>query len=201
MPFIHSAGRMLLYLHVPKTGGGTIEEWLKTVAPIRFYTVGVPTAMRCTPQHLRMTDYHSLFGPAFFDHVVMTVRNPYARIESEYRMRAEISGKDFWKAYPSFSLWLEQSLSIFANNPFYLDNHLRPQWEFHGSDVEILKYEDGLSSITARIAEILQVNAPQVVGRVHDTSMSNVTVQWDLSDRLRVQDVYRRDFELFGYDM
>lgn len=200
MPFVQIGTTRLLYLHVPKTGGGSVEAWLKTLAPLRFYSIGVPTGLRCTPQHLRMADIRELFGDDYFDHVVMTVRNPYDRIASEYRMRAVLSGKGFWKAFPSFSLWLEQVLEAATKNPFHLDNHIRPQWHFTGSGVEVLRYEDGLPAILGRIAESLEVPPPEDIPRVHDTSASGVKVHWDLADRLRVQDFYSRDFDLFGYD-
>jgi hypothetical protein len=199
MPFVQIGTTRLLYLHVPKTGGGTIEAWLKSLAPLRFHTVGVPVALRCTPQHLRMSDFRALFGDGFFDHAVMTVRNPYDRIASEYRMRAVLGGKGFWKAFPTFSLWLESVLDKARKDPFHLDNHLRPQWDFTGTGVEILRYEDGLPAIIGRIAEIVDIAPPVEIEHVHDTSQTGIEVSWDLADRLRVQEFYARDFELFGY--
>ena len=199
MPFIEHNNRRLLYLHVPKTGGTTIESWLGTIAPLRFHSVGLPTALRCTPQHLQMKDFNQIFGNGYFDHVVMTVRNPYDRIASEYRMQAMLEGKGVWKAARGFSLWLEQVLDARKDNPYFLDNHLRPQWEFLGSGVEVLKFEDGLPSIVARIATILGVEPPATLGHDYHTSASGITVKWDKIDRLRVQEVYRKDFESFGY--
>ncbi|MFV3078145.1 sulfotransferase family 2 domain-containing protein, partial [Niveispirillum fermenti] len=189
----------LLYLHVPKTGGGAIETWLKTLAPLHFHSIGMPNALRCTPQHFRMADFRALFGDGWFDHAAMTVRNPYDRIASEYRMRAVLSGQGFWKAWPQFSLWLETNLEAATKNPFHLDNHLRPQWEFHGSGVEVLRYEDGLLAAAAHMAMLLGVEPPTELPRVHDTSEAQIEVSWDLSDRLRVQEFYRKDFEIFGY--
>jgi hypothetical protein len=148
-----------------------------------------------------MADFRALFGEGFFDDVFMTVRNPYARIESEYRMRAMLAGKGFWKTSQTFSLWLEKNLETTAQNPFHLDNHLRPQWEFHGSKVRVLKYEAGLPAITAEIAAVLGVAAPTDLPRIHDTSQEPLEVVWDLADRLRVQEFYRKDFELFDYEM
>lgn len=200
MPYLHHQGRRLLYLHVPKTGGSTVETWLNTISSLHFHSVGVPAALRCVPQHFRMVDFSALFGKGYFDDAVMTVRNPYDRIASEYRMRALLAGKGFWKAWPSFSLWLEANLEAAAKNPFHLDNHLRPQWEFHGSDVEVLRFEDGLLAVTAQIAKLLDVSPPTNLPKVHDTSSASIEVSWDLSDRLRVQEFYRKDFELFGYE-
>nr|WP_240494010.1 sulfotransferase family 2 domain-containing protein [Paracoccus sp. SM22M-07] len=179
MPYLQHQGRRLLYLHVPKTGGSTVETWLKTISPLHFHSVGVPAALCCVPQHFRMVDFKALFGKGYFDNAVMTVRNPYDRIPSEYRMRALLAGKVFWKAWPSFSLWLEANLEAAAENPFHLDNHMRPQWEFHGSDVEVWRFEDGLLALTAHIAKLLNVSPPTNLPKVHDTSSASIEVSWD----------------------
>jgi hypothetical protein len=200
MPLIHHLGRTVLYLHVPKTGGGTIEAWLRSVAPLRFHSVGVPAALRCTPQHLRMSDFRDLFGDEYFDHVFMTVRNPYARVASEYRMHAALSGQGFWKAWPTFSHWLETHLHLAAAEPFALDNHLRPQWHFLGSGVEVLRFESGLPAILARMAEVIGAPPPAAPEHVHKTTGAGVAVAFDRIDRLRIQEFYARDFEIFGYD-
>lgn len=200
MPFITLSGRNLLYLHVPKTGGTTIEAWMKTLAPLQFHS-GMPPALRCTPQHLRMVDFRTLFAPGFFDVAVMTVRNPYDRIASEFRMRAVLAGKSFWNSYPDFSIWLERTLEAAAKNPFHLDNHLRPQWQFHGTGVEVLKFETGLPAILARMGEIFGAEPPAEPGHHYDTASSGIAFEWDLADRLRVQEFYRKDFEVFDYPM
>jgi hypothetical protein len=200
MPFVQTDARRLLYIHVPKTGGGTVEAWLGTIAPLRLYSVGLPTAMRCTPQHLRMSDIRSLLGDGFFDHALMTVRNPYDRIASEYRMQAVLGGRGFWNTFPRFSLWLETALAHAVRDPFHLDNHLRPQWEFTGSGVEVLKYEDGLHAVVERLAGLLDVPPPPTLPRIHDTSAADIAVDWDEVDRVRVHDFYRKDFEVFGYE-
>ena len=148
---------------------------------------------------MQMKDFHQLFGRDYFHNVVMTVRNPYDRMESEYRMRAVIDGEGFWKAWPSFSLWLEHALASQARDPYFLDNHLRPQWEFLGSEVEVLKFETGLAGVVGRIADILEVEPPLTLRHEYQTGDAGIGVEWDLVDRLRVQEVYRKDFEIFGY--
>lgn len=201
MPFVEFGNRRLLYLHVPRTGGSTIEAWLRTLSPMQLHSVGNPVALHCTPQHLRMSDIRSLFSDGYFDHVVMTVRNPYMRIESEYRMHVILGKEGFWGACPDFSLWLENTLSEAAQNAFLFDNHLRPQWEFLGDEVEVLRYEDGLDKAVARIAAMLGIEAPETLDKIYGTVADGITVNWDVVDILRVQDFYRKDFEVFGYDL
>lgn len=200
MPFVCFGAKAILYLHVPKTGGGTIEAWLRTLGPLHFHTVGLPAALRCTPQHLRMCDFRELFGDGFFHHVFMTVRNPYTRIVSEYRMRAVLAKQGFWQAWPTFSQWLETHLDLAAKDPFILDNHLRPQWHFLGSGVEVMKFEMGLPAIVARMANVIGVEPPSTLPHVHRTADQGPEVRFDRVDRLRVREFYARDFEEFGYD-
>ncbi|WP_139257584.1 sulfotransferase family protein [Natronohydrobacter thiooxidans] len=125
------------------------------------------------------------------------MRNPYDRIESEFRIRAVIAGKSFWKTSRTFTLCLEQNLAAAEKNPFHLDNHLRPHWEFHGSGVTVMPFELGSSEITARIAALLEVEPPRELPSMHETASSRIEVEWDLAVRLRVQDFHRMDFELF----
>lgn len=200
MPFIEHNGKRLLFIHVPKTGGGALEEWMESIGTLHFHTVGIPNALRCTPQHLRMSDFRNLFGDSFFTNAVMVVRNPYDRIESEYLMRAHLAGGGFWKRSPSFSQWLEQVLEATSKNMYHLDNHIRPQWHFHGSKTEVFKFEQGLLPVAARMAEYLDVERPEALPIVHKVERPDLKVTWDDVDRNRVAEFFAKDFDLFGYE-
>jgi len=197
MPFIQHDGKRVLLIHIPKTGGTSLENWMKTIAPLRLFTMGIPATSKCTPQHYRMQDIRALLGPGFFDHVVAVVRNPYDRIASEYRMRAQIAKEGFYKGLPDFSPWLEEWLTRQKREPFCMDNHLRPQWEFLGKEVELFRLEDGLAAPAARIAEKLGAPVPDTLPR--DLKSDPLEIEWDLVDRIRVREHYARDFETLGY--
>lgn len=200
MPFIELNSLKINYIHVPKTGGTTIERWLSSIDPLKFHTAGVPAATRCTPQHFRMSDIRVLFGQGYFDYNFMTVRNPYDRIASEYRMRAAESGKGFWRTWPTFSHWLEVQIERSVREPFTLDNHLRPQWEFSGSDVEVFRLEDGMPSIIATVAKRIGASVPEKIGHECSSRDFPEPIVWDRVDILRVRERYARDFEEFHYD-
>lgn len=201
MPFVEYNSKRILYIHVPKTGGTTIEQWLTSHAPLHFHTIGMPTPMKCTPQHLCMQDIRLLFGDGFFDYAFMTVRNPYTRIMSEYKMRALIAGKSFWKSWPTFSLWLEQTLNNARKTPFIMDNHIRPQWQFTGSGVEVFRFEDGMESILNQLAVRIGAPIPKEIPHQLSTQEFPHEVLWDKVDILRIQEFYAQDFQEFGYDM
>lgn len=200
MPFVELNSKRLLFIHIPKTGGTSIERWLAQFAALKFRTMGLPEASKCTPQHFRMRDIRALFGENYFDYSFAFVRNPYDRMESEYRMQATLQKAGFWKEYQSFSMWLEANLSRAKNNPFHADNHFRAQWEFLGSDVDIFKFEDGLMRGLEKAATLLGISLPEQFPHELSTSRSEVVIQWDLADRILVQEYFRKDFELFGYE-
>ena len=140
MPFIEHNGQRILFIHVPKAGGTSIERWMAGIAPLRLHSIGKPKPMRVTPQHLRLDDIDQIFGEDYFDHVLMVVRNPFDRLESEYRMQATLAEERLWGQAPKFGPWLENALERLQKDRHADDNHLRPQWEFGGEfgDVEML---------------------------------------------------------------
>ncbi|WP_238368589.1 sulfotransferase family 2 domain-containing protein [Mesobacterium pallidum] len=220
MPLIELNGKRILYIHVPKTGGTTVETWLESLAPLRFRTVGVPSALNCTAQHLRYEDFEELFGEGAFDYAFMTVRDPFARLASEYRMQIELAKERFFGEMQKFTPWLAQTLARFERDPFVLDNHIRPQWEFGGDDVEVFRLEEGLETILARVAGKIGVPAPEGIAhalktggtgpktkgkwaRARDARAAAARpaprLRWTKANIRRVREFYAADFEEFGY--
>jgi hypothetical protein len=154
------------------------------------------TVMRCPPQHMHAEMLLALFNIANFHFVFMTVRHPVARLVSEYRMRAT-DNPDIAK----FDAWLDASLAARARDPFALDNHLRPQAEFWLPGCTVFRLEETFDA--AFIARLIAGIGCTFEDRRVPTEMHNrlgpATVPSDAS-RKRIAEVYRRDFELFGYD-
>jgi hypothetical protein len=199
MPFIEHNGKRVLFVHIPRTGGTSIEHWMASLAPVRFRTIGMPPALRCTPQHLRMSDYNALFGENYFDYAFTVVRNPYARIESEYRLRAALQEREFFGEAMTFSMWLELSLERSRREPWHMDNHLRPQSEFIGTGVEVHHFEDGLAAVIRKIATVLGVPCSDLPESRLATG-KDIAIRWDSLDRERVAERYARDFNRFRYE-
>src|SRR5262249_22669013 len=98
-----------------------------------------------------------------------------------------------------FSSWLENQIDAVRKNPFHLDNHFRPQWEFISSAVDIYKYEDGLSRILTRVAEKIGAPEPATLPQKLSTGDLNEPVRFDIADVERIRSLYAADFERFGY--
>ena len=199
MPFVEYKGSRILFIHIPRTGGTTVESWLRSLGPVHFFSTEIPAFSKCTPQHYRTSNFRKPFEEAYFTYIFTIVRNPYDRIESAYRFLATNQGSNFFKYWPSFSVRLEKNLNLQKSNAFHLDNHLRPQWEFVGSQVYIFKHEDGLNLAVQQIAKLLDLPPPVDLPHELSTKELPVAVAWDLADRLILQEHYRRDFLEFGY--
>ena len=198
MPFIDYNGQRILYVHVPKTGGTSIERWMETLGPLRLHSVGTPLPMRVTPQHLRHADIEMILGEGYFDYAFMTVRNPFARLESEYRMQATLAEEGFWGKSPKFPYWLETALGRLKHDEHADDNHLRPQWQFGGEGVEVFRLEDGLDHILKTVAQRIGAPAPETPA--HALKTETRPIRWRKPDILRVRRTYAEDFSAFGYD-
>lgn len=201
MPFVEHGGKRILFVHIPKTGGTTVENWMRSLGDLHFYSIGVPGALKCTPQHFTYKLITQLVGSSYFDYIFTIVRNPYQRMLSEYRMHAVRAEKEFFHRAPAFSLWLETALRTYQANPFAYDNHLRPQWEFVTEDVKIFRFEDGILQILSKVAADLGVPTPSQVGWDLDTrSGVDQTTKLDSHDQRTIESVYGKDFDVFGYD-
>jgi hypothetical protein len=200
MPFIQFQNRTILFVHIPKTGGTSVEAWLEQHGHLHLHSaVMKPPALNCTPQHLRFWDLRQLFAPGFFDYAFTIVRNPFHRLESEYRMRMLLQGGQAGKKHPPFAIWLHAQLEAFEKNPFHLDNHMRPQWQFTADRTEVFRFEDGLDKAIATVAQKTGLPWPDAIPREMTSEGFTGTIEWGQSDILRVQQVYDKDFELFGY--
>lgn len=201
MPFIAAENKRILFVHIPRTGGTALESSLREIAPVRLHTVGQPPALRCTPQHLRKSDIDMLFGENYFDYSFAIVRNPYDKIESEYRLHCAIQRSSVWGSPLPFSLWLEQQLTQATNNSWHGDNHFRPQWEFVDRHTEIFDHSNGLGPAIAKVCWVLgldPIGEPErALSEKREVEESPIT--WSRADEIRVEEFYARDFSEFSF--
>jgi hypothetical protein len=65
MPLFTKNNLTSLFIHIPKTGGTSIEKWLGERGELTYYSPTAPAFMSVTPQHLTQTDLEGLIGPPF----------------------------------------------------------------------------------------------------------------------------------------
>ena len=85
MPIFTFDNLKLLFIHIPKTGGTSVEESVSGYCKTSLLLHRVPDFLKNSPQHLTASNLKEIgFGPSLFDYSFAIVRNPYRRIESEY---------------------------------------------------------------------------------------------------------------------
>ena len=200
MPFVEFNEFRLLFVHIPNRGGSSIETWMRTLGDFHPWSPSlVPPALKCTPQYLRRIEIDQLFAKGYFDYAFAVVRNPFTRMASEYRMRAMLA-QEGAMPFPEFGPWLEHNLTLAQRNPFHLDNHLRPQWQFVGNTT-LMRFENGLETIIATVCKHIGRPAPQTVPHELSSQGFGKAIDWDTASIVRVAETYRSDFERFNYSI
>jgi hypothetical protein len=203
MPIFTKARQNILYIHVPKTGGSAIESLFRENGYILNHFddgTGVRSlsrVRRCSPQHHHAALLAEQFRLNAFDWVMMTVRNPYGRIVSEYNMRRRLG-----EALPAFPAWLEDTFKRLRENPGLHDNHFRPQTEFHIPGATIFRQEDGfgpafVAALHARINFPADASVPPVNISLPEHVAEPLLTK---STAALVRAIYWQDFVQFGYD-
>jgi len=200
MPYLEADDRRILFVHIPKTGGTSIEAWLESFGPLQLSAAGVPEALRTTPQHLTYHDIRTLFAEDYFDFAFAVVRNPFARLESEYRMHQQMRTNAGFAQPAPFNTWLDLMLRKVKSDRHVHDNHLRPQWQFVSKKVVVYKLEDGLQAILRDVAKRTGLAPPKEIPHKLKTDAQETPVHWDVRETAAVQEFYDKDFEFFEYD-
>ena len=194
MPLFRYKDRVALFVHIPKTGGSSIETGLRELGVKRalHYHRSVGYS-KCNPQHAHAEIYAKWISSDFYDFAFAVCRNPYARIASEYRMRVTNKGG----ATP-FAPWLQEAADRFSQNRYTLDNHLRPQTEFLLPGLTLFRFEDGLGAAFQVICGRLGIAEPKPIPHVRKGAVGDIEA--DLASIALIKDLYHVDFERFGYD-
>jgi hypothetical protein len=196
MPILSVEGKTVLFIHVPRTGGTAVERHFKEHGSVCFeHTLARELGLNCAPIHFHGAVLESLFDRSLFDHVFMVVRNPIDRAVSDFRYfvrRRQLAGKP-----PDFSRWLRYRLFRASRNPYYMDNHFRPQTEFECFDAAVYRLEDGLEAAVKEMNAKLGTGVPEQLPRVNEGAGVEVAVS--AADKDLIYRRYRQDFERFGY--
>jgi hypothetical protein len=210
MPFFKDAN--LLYLHVPKIGGMSIEEYFFTKYNIEKNEKSIYGWYLDKSKHIRVPKERSLQHFTFneiIDHnsyfnldlsqrptIIMSVRNPYDRIISEMfwnkRIHIQSTPDEVADAIYHF-LFIDTEIR---------DNHKIPQYQF-GID----KHGDFLKNIQIIHTESLETDMHDLQYNdfnIHKNvckSGNNIDYKKYLNHRSLkiIQEYYAKDFEMFGY--
>ena len=192
----------LIFIHIPKTGGTSIEYALDLYGKIEN-TCGVKGSKAM--QHFTWIDYEQFFSERirhipynnYFKFSI--VRNPYDRLISEY----------YWCAVPGIGFKNDQSFNDFVNTvenivknknfkeTVYHD-HFIPQHHFiYKSDKlvvnKLFKFEK-FNEIIIFLKQKYKINnLPHTQYQKYDK------INLNYYQKLKIYNMYKKDFKLFGY--
>lgn len=176
MPLYNIQGTRILFIHIPRTGGSYIEDLLGK------YLIGLldrkfenkRSTLPCSPQHwdIELLEEWDVFKSV--DKVFTIVRDPLSRLCSEYRYRQP--------GIP-FNTWFTSLAARYEQQPYLLDNHIKPQHLFINSKVKVFSYEN-----LGNLATFLGVR-----GKI-TFSVPNIYRLPGMDTRIR--DFYKEDYKL-----
>ena len=198
MPLCMANGRPLYFAHVPKTGGSSVEDYLIR----RFGPMSLRTDLRQPRQrqpgviqslsHLAASDLPGLLPADTISFAV--VRDPVARIKSEYRFQSNRSRTSRLHV----STWLRSMLAATRRDPRIYENHLRPQVDMVPEGAAVFRLEDGFEAMTRWLDEVTGTTAPELtVG--HFLKRKSRPIPLSRQDLDLIARFYAADYDRFGY--
>lgn len=179
----------ILFIHVPKTGGTSVEHFFIRNGFGQFhYCTGkdpIFHSLNCSYQHFHGEMLKNIFKLTSFDLIFMVVRNPLDRIISEYKWR---------KPKEDFDSWIQKVLNGYKRNPYILDDHIRPQHEFEVEGTKIFKFEEGLENIVNFLGNFFRISFNYRY--MPKANISNIETPISISDNSieSIYEFYKEDF-------
>jgi hypothetical protein len=197
VPIFDIAGKRILFIQVPKTGGTSVSAALAKLGTKKFDERLTSDKHKISERHAHRDQIENEILDMKFDFTFMVTRHPVDRMISEYRYQCRKPGLHRSRIM-GFGLWLRYSLARVRKQRGYRDNHFRPQAEFPIHGCQIFKYEDGLEVAIESLNRQLDLAV-----RLPSTRM-NVSPSFDLNvrsaDISRITSFYKSDFETYKYD-
>jgi len=193
MALYRFANRLVLFVHVPKTGGTSLMRMLVEMGGREALRQPVPNPdLPCTPQHFHAAILGDLIPEGFVDFAFMVVRNPYERLASEYRMRIQQRQRDV-----PFDDWVARMFRRYERNPFVNDNHLRPQSQFILPGVRRFRFENQPFAAICDALEGLGFARPRQIPWERGTS--HVPIEISRATQELIARFYEQDFVQLDY--
>ncbi len=163
MPVYRINGAAVLFIHVPKCGGTSIEQMLVAHPACQaqaMYEIGPDNLLlgvgRCSPQHLHANLLKRLLRLNRFALIFTVVRDPLSRMLSEFAMQR---GRAPHRTPADFGAWYDRAQRQRQRNPFHADNHLRPAHEFVLPEALVYNFSAGMAVIWSDLCRRLEIDA------------------------------------------
>ncbi|MEO9863436.1 MAG: sulfotransferase family 2 domain-containing protein [Yoonia sp.] len=196
MPLIRYQGKVILFVHIPKTAGTSVEDAMTQAGAVVALRYGsrFKGFMKATFQHLNTEIYAAVIPPDFYDYAFTVTRHPIPRLVSEYYYRIKRGDTP-----QPFDTWVNNAFDQHAKNPYVMDNHIRPQTDFLHAGVERFRVEDDITSAVMIAGSHLGLDISQPAPHANQTA-TKTPVQWSVKTSRRAFAFYANDFDNLGYD-
>jgi hypothetical protein len=191
-----------IFIHIPKTAGTSIEQFLKEKGKNNIEYIGVRNNRSL--QHLTAFELKRELGPIFTNYYKFSIiRNPYNRLLSEYYWTPLNIG---YKAGETKADFITHVANIVKNKLYFnniYNDHFIPQYLFlYGNGKNILvdnvfKYEDLDESIKYLKHKI---NIDNDLPFLNKSKGDIVKTYWNNRQKERIYKIYQKDFIVFNYE-
>jgi hypothetical protein len=148
-----SSDNRLVFVHIPKTAGSSIEEVLQANELPDYFGKRVAPATEVSLQHLYLSELEQELDLQDLK-IFTVVRNPFDRIVSTYHHHKDKKGYTSWL----FEDFVNHALNK-ENRRTFFDGHLEPQVNYvkslKGYKCKIFRFEE-LHKVTVWLSEQLQ---------------------------------------------
>ena len=197
MPVFNKGNKNYLFIHVPKTGGSSIEE-LFVRSGFKMDLFGITESSmyvtekgsRIPLQHLHSELLLETINWSEINYSFMIYRDPVERIISDYKFRTTYFEKE---CKLNADDWIIKTLNEYKEDNSIKHNHIRPQNEFYieGCDVYDFKDIGSMGQILSKSIEGLEnINTPHENKSRRKCTIKDSTVEC-------IKNFYRKDYEWF----
>ena len=200
MPLAQSNGKNIFFAHVPKTGGSSVEDYLiQRFGPLSIIDENKRNDVKGTglivpATHLAAADLAE-FLPQDLTYAFAVVRDPVARLKSEYRYQLNISRM----SRLGFSTWLRIMVHATRAEPRLYHNHIRPQSDLVPETAEVFQLENGFDALIDKLDQVTGTTTPDLeVGHLNTRKHEPIALK--RQDVALIGRFYGVDYTRFGYE-
>jgi hypothetical protein len=192
--------RKIIFIHIPKTAGSSIEHLLRDEGKYELDFIGVRNGR--STHHYMGIELKLILKELYPTYYKFSfVRNPYDRLISEYFWcRLNNVGHKFNKTFDEFLDYVED---VIKNKKFFKpieNDHFIPQYSFLFFNNKLIvnnifKYED-IETVAPLIKKRLKIKTS--LQHLNKSVKNEITLTQGQKDR--IYNLYRIDFETFNYE-